>query len=188
MQVLIIVTVLATLVVETVTKQLEPVFGGATFVAHILNANVHAVMIVVFREGAKQVMNILNDWENWQTEKQFKNAYVTKMYSYAFLNAYFPIFFVAFMADFWKPFGSDVSCGESCYDYINILVGIIYLQDVIVNYVLRMQKKAKTDEEISQAEQEFMSEKFFGLNETYLEKIIELGYIMMFAALCPLLV
>ena len=67
-------------------------------------------------------------------------------------------------------------------------MGIIYLQDVIVNYVLRMQKKAKTDEEISQAEQEFMSEKFFGLNETYLEKIIELGYIMMFAALCPLLV
>ena len=100
------------------------------------------------------------------------------------------------------PFGFDVSCGQTCADYVVFLVGVIYLQNVIVRAVIKSffsghassatEEDKSTEEDlsvvvVSQAEQEHKLAHFGGLTEEYLEKIIEIGYIMMFAAACPLL-
>ena len=97
-----------------------------------------AALILLFRWLAKYVMNYLTDFENWKTEEQYEDAMITKNYSYAFCNAYFPIIFVAFIANSVQPFGADVSCGNRCPDYLILLVGIIYLQNVIVRAVITM--------------------------------------------------
>jgi len=64
----------------------------------------------------------LTDFENWKTNAQYEDAFITKNYSYAFCNAYFPIIFVAFIADSVKPFDYDVSCGYFCNSVLVLTV------------------------------------------------------------------
>jgi hypothetical protein len=199
---------------------------------------VQGALIFLFRWVFGFVANFLNDFENWRTEAQYQDALITKTYGYGFVNNFFPILFMAFIANSVQPFGADVSCGNECTDYVVILVGVFYLQNAIVNVVITMffsgttapksTDESENDEvgkfrfrsralsrkdtpphpphlppavvtshhlirpdiirgypELSPAEIEGKLSQFGGLTEAYLDKMMELGYIMMFAAACP---
>jgi len=202
-----------------------------------VSGHVQAALIFLFRWVFGFVANFLNDFENWRTEEQYQDALITKTYGYGFVNNFFPIIFVAFIANWVQPFGADVSCGNACTDYVVILVGVIYLQNAVVNAVITMffsgsapksTEESENDEvgkswfrsralfhkdtpshpphqppvvvtphhpihpdiirgypELSPAEIEDKLSQFGGLTEPYLDKMMELGYIMMFAAACP---
>jgi hypothetical protein len=111
------------------------VYISSVLTSCVLPGHLQAALILLFRWLAKIVFTELTNYENWKTEAQYEDAFITKNYSYAFCNAYFPIIFVAFIANSVQPFGADVSCGNTCADYLILLVGIIYLQNVIVRAV-----------------------------------------------------
>lgn len=100
--------------------------------------HVQAALILLFRWVFGFIANFLNDFENWRTEAQYQDALITKNYGYGFLNNFFPIIFVAFVANWVQPFGADVSCGNACSDNVVILVGVIYLQSAIVKAVIKI--------------------------------------------------
>jgi len=196
---LIIGTICVAILCEIGKHSLAPYFGSAGMFALVLGANVQAALIALFRWVAKNIFKTLTDFENWKTEEQYTNAFITKLYCFAFSNSYFPIIFVAFIADSVQPFDFDISCGSTCADYVVILVAIIYLQGVITRAVITVffsgfASGAKGDEESDLdkvvpgvAEEEQKLADFEGLTEEYLQQMIELGYVMLFSAACPVL-
>jgi len=194
---LIVVTVFVAVLCEIGKVSLVPYFGEAGMLALILGANVQAMIIMLFRWGGRIVFRLLTDFENWKTEQQYEDAFITKLYCFAFCNAYFPIIFVAFIADSVQPFDFDISCGSTCADYVVFLTAIIYLQNVIIRAVVTIffSKTVATADAsdvdtvvpgVAELQHKLPNcSEDGGSTEEYLEQIIELGYVMMFSAACP---
>ena len=180
-------TILVTLILAIVKKKLEAA-GMPGMVVTLLGANVQSALILLFRWLAKLVFLFLNDFENWKTDEQYENALISKMFSYAFCNSYFPIIFVAFIANSVRPFDEDVSCGESCEDYLVLLVGVIYVQNAIWNaFSTFLMAKAGEADNKTQVISEFELQPFDATTDEFLTEILELGWVMLFASASPLL-
>jgi hypothetical protein len=69
-------------------------FGSDDNVAlRIICSNLHGIIILVFRYLSMQLFLFLTGFENWKTMQQYENAFMTKAYSFCFVNAFFPVSF-----------------------------------------------------------------------------------------------
>jgi len=209
---LIVLNIFAILSIEAGKAQLADLLGvghgsGMSFLPKILGALVQGGLILVSRWAADIIFRYLNDFENWKTEEEYGNAFIAKRFCFGFINSYFAIYFVALMANGIKVFGVDVSCSErKCIDYAELVCAVVFLQNVIFRYFLavvwpkieawrnsaEIEKHADEEEEKitdlqRTVEGQHILHEFEDLDELYTEKIIELGYVMLFGAVFPLI-
>ncbi len=102
----------------------NPLFGALK----VLGAALQALLIILSRRVAMFVFEKLNDFENWKTDWEYHTATVAKTMCFGFVNSYFAIFFVSFMANSVELWGLDLSCPEhKCLDYVETMIAVIFI-------------------------------------------------------------
>merc|ERR1719502_12031 len=98
----------------------------------------------------------MNDYENHQTQTQYNDALIMKVFIFQFVNSYAAILFMAFLAGRVHLFGVDVKCTRNgCVaDIRNLIASTLALQvlvgnlfEVMVPYItFKMDEAARLDE------------------------------------------
>jgi len=213
---LIAVNILLVLLIEAGKSQIQEFLGlehAAGMVPKVLGASVQATVILLMRKAADIAFGYLTDFENWKSQEQYDNATIAKRFCFGFINSYFCIYFVAFMANHISVFGVDVSCPEhKCIDYVEWMIGVIFLSNILVRYFTTKfypprrapepkkpgQKEeppepADDDDDVDKPPLQEAIETQHGLPDwestmdDFTDKLIEIGYVMLFGAAFPLL-
>ncbi|XP_074650547.1 anoctamin-7-like isoform X3 [Tubulanus polymorphus] len=158
----------------------------------------------------------LTDWENHRTKTAYDDALIIKMFSFQFVNSYASCFYIAFFRsqDYWPSgilnAGSQYrdTCGtdNNCMSQLSFQVLVLMLmkpfpkliKDIVLPFVKKMIRKCRkggnkiqdldTIDELNEyIERERLKPELgdFTLGE-YTEKVIQYGYLMLFAASFPL--
>lgn len=170
----------------------------------IVGSMLQAGSIQAFRLGLIPVFDWLTYQENWKLMAEYNTAMTAKRMCFGFFNSYFAIIFVSLLANQIQVFGVDISCpGHKCMGYVEMMIGIIFVQQVVVRFGLKTIKpyydwKAVEEKERAHEMNELtpdrqQHEKEFNLIEMptleleYASKILELGYFALFGASFPLM-
>eukprot|EP00735_Rhodelphis_limneticus_P011287 TRINITY_DN4372_c0_g1::TRINITY_DN4372_c0_g1_i1::g.21188::m.21188 TRINITY_DN4372_c0_g1::TRINITY_DN4372_c0_g1_i1::g.21188 ORF type:complete len:745 (-),score=274.36,sp/Q14AT5/ANO7_MOUSE/28.48/9e-67,Anoctamin/PF04547.7/1.1e-130,DUF221/PF02714.10/0.0029,DUF221/PF02714.10/2.4e+03 TRINITY_DN4372_c0_g1_i1:308-2542(-) len=129
---------------------------GLSFSAGILNG----IIIAVFNAIYKYVAMRLNDWENHETDTEYEDQLITKIFSFQFLNSYMTLYLLAFIkpwahhSDLIKDNLGECACVEdeedsdgdgddddcdtedrSCVDEISMLLLTIFLVQLAIGNI-----------------------------------------------------
>ncbi|KAF6017966.1 hypothetical protein EB796_023726 [Bugula neritina] len=142
----------------------------------------NAVAILILGKIYEKLAHILTDWENHRTGSAYRNALIIKLFAFQFANCYSSLYYIAFFRSFssFDSYGyqTAASSTERCVAAVSI------------SYKVDPEKSEETDPDdykskFLEAEKNKPPLQDFTLNE-YTEKVIQYGFIVLFAAAMPL--
>ena len=169
------------------------IFDASSTVRSTLAVILHVTMVLSMNMGYRTVAEKLTDWENHESQVTYKNSLIFKRFFFEAFDAYLVLMYLAF-------YEQDVTKVRS--ELVNVFnvdtFRRLLLEGVIpfVSTKLRLRSKTKnnsnhkkTDEgdylNQSPMEEEANKEDYDGFDD-YIEMIIQLGYICLFASAYPL--
>eukprot|EP00357_Protocruzia_adherens_P011320 CAMPEP_0115014732 /NCGR_PEP_ID=MMETSP0216-20121206/26277_1 /TAXON_ID=223996 /ORGANISM="Protocruzia adherens, Strain Boccale" /LENGTH=785 /DNA_ID=CAMNT_0002384575 /DNA_START=167 /DNA_END=2524 /DNA_ORIENTATION=- len=99
-----------------------------TYVARVAGM-LTGIQIKVFNFIYKIIANALNNWENHETETQYEDAMISKLFMFQFINSYASLFYLAFFK------GSLEGCPEGCITELSKQLITVFLTLVAFNVV-----------------------------------------------------
>ena len=98
----------------------------------IVGSNLNFLSIVLFQMLYNFVSERLNDWENWQTQDEWDNSFIQKLFLFQFVNNFFFLFFLAYFK-YTSVFGTTEGCKyneakgrDSCMEELEINMVIVF--------------------------------------------------------------
>ncbi|XP_023221266.1 anoctamin-7-like isoform X1 [Centruroides sculpturatus] len=177
----------------------------------VIAATLNTISIMILGRIYNFLAVKLTDWENHQTQSAYNDALIIKLFAFQFANTYTSLFYIAF---FRKDLGENGMFGmgkeyqDNCGDQDNdncmsllsfqLLVLMImkpvpkFTSDIIIPCLKNAFRSLSGLNQISNSKQHYLmremlkpTEENFRLDE-FTEKVIQYGYIMLFAASFPL--
>ncbi|OAF70408.1 hypothetical protein A3Q56_01867 [Intoshia linei] len=179
------------------------------FVSNIVSSLANTIAIVAFGAVYNILAVKLTDWENHQTETNYNNALIIKLFSFHFINSYTTPFYIAFFRNI--KFENGVfglggeyqdTCDKECMQMLTIQIFFLmigkafpkFFTDVVLPVLKRIKQRGFFNKVVRVAldksiymEREYIKPQLtdFTLSE-YNEKIILYGFVMIFAASIPI--
>lgn len=183
-----------------------------SFGATVLNA----IAIMILGKIYDMLAVKLTDWENHKTETDYRDALIVKLFAFAFANSYTSLFYIAFFQNdqvygdnglFGRGWPYRETCNASCMSTLSLQVLVLIimkpipklLTDIIIPAVKKLIAKVKDrtgwqpylapnkdallEYIVKESQKPMLGE--FTLSE-YTEKVIQYGYLMLFAVSMPL--
>eukprot|EP00794_Sanderia_malayensis_P006792 gene6792-7557_t len=181
--------------------------------SNVTSSILNSVSIMLLGYFYKYLAKRLTEWENHRTQTQFDDSLILKLFGFQFVNSYASLYYIAFFRERTKTgvLGKGEkytdSCGtdNDCMSLLSMQVGILMLMkpmpkfftDICLPNRFKGSKVGDTfsgNESFSSdvtfkhymdKERKKPSAVDFTLSE-YTEKVIQYGYLMLFAAALPL--
>lgn len=172
--------------------------GNATLES-FLPSLVQAVVIQILNAVYRGMATDMTNRENHQTDTQYEDNLVSKLYMFTFVNSYTALYFIAFIEGY-----TSLGCEKgSCMNYLAYSMVILFMTNLVVGNATEilipiMNQRAKaakeaagTDEKqkMSVAELQYTLETYDPTESTiedFTTISIELGYVVLFACAFPL--
>lgn len=97
-----------------------------------LGSNLNFLSIVIFQSLYNVVSERLNDWENWQTQDEWDNSFIKKLFLFQFVNNFFFLFFLAYFK-YSSVLGIEGHCKynelkqrDSCMEEVGLNMLIVF--------------------------------------------------------------
>jgi len=153
----------------------------------------HVLLIAKMNSGYRKVAKKLTDWENHETQAAYENSMVIKRFWFEASDCYLVLFYLAF-------FEQDVVKVRS--ELVSVFhvdtIRRLFVEGVVpyISQKLAQKKKkkhtikSKKRDDVTHAYQSFITEnagkEHYDQFDDYIEMIIQLGYITLFASAYPL--
>lgn len=177
---------------------LKVLFINNYYLEETLPLSIQAVIIQILNFVYRMMAKKMTDYENHQTDTQYEDSLVNKLYLFTFANSYGALFFVAFIAQY-TALGCDYG---SCFIDLAVEMTMIFcLNLVVVNageiippLIAARAKAAKEmegvdpNQTLSKAELEFTLDNYDPIESTiedFTTISIEFGYVVLFATAFP---
>jgi len=183
--------------------------------ASVTSTFINTVSIMIMGKIYQKLAVYLTDWENHRTQTSYEDALIIKLFGFQFVNSYTSLFYIAFFRQDTKETGvigkgenySD-ECGENndCMTLLSLQVAMLMIMkplpklfsDVIKPWLKSLWRKKCCNSKVAASgeisfnvedylESERCKEELgdFTLSE-YNEKVLQYGFLMLFAAAFPL--
>lgn len=93
-------------------------------------ALINAVEISVMNSIYKKLARCLNDWENYETEREYSDALTLKLCVFQFINSYSSLLYIAFLKQYFE--GCD---DGNCMAELQLQISYIFLITLGLNLV-----------------------------------------------------
>jgi Calcium-activated chloride channel len=171
-------------------------------IGRVLPAILNAIQIYVMNIVYKKIAVVLNNWENYETEKAYNENLAVKLFLFQFVNSYLSFFYIGFVQEF------TTGCNGSCIDQLKLQLLVVFIFNPIMSLfglilpwvrikvrVLRETQKIKElkDNDESLRETMYAVERQSKLGtysndtEDYIEIVMRYGYVALFGAALPML-
>uniref|UniRef100_A0A7S2G4I0 Anoctamin transmembrane domain-containing protein n=1 Tax=Florenciella parvula TaxID=236787 RepID=A0A7S2G4I0_9STRA len=171
--------------------------GNATLES-IVPSITQAVVIQVLNAVYRTMAVGMTDSENHQTDTQYEDNLVAKLYMFTFVNSYSALYFIAFIEG-WTSLGCEKG---SCLNYLAYSMMVLFITNLVVGNateilvpLLAQRAKAAKESEgtgekqkMSVAELQYTLETYDPTESTiedFTTISIELGYVVLFAVAFP---
>lgn len=183
--------------------------------ASVTSTFINTLSIMIMGKVYQKLAVYLTDWENHRTQTSYEDALIIKLFGFQFVNSYTSLFYIAFFRQDTKESGvigkgenySD-ECGENndCMTLLSLQVAMLMIMkplpklftDVIKPWLKSLWKRKCCSAKVgASGEMRFSVEDYlererdkeelgdFTLSE-YNEKVLQYGFLMLFAAAFPL--
>ncbi|KAJ7377101.1 hypothetical protein OS493_030695 [Desmophyllum pertusum] len=183
--------------------------------ASVTSTFINTLSIMIMGKLYQKLAVILTDWENHRTQTSYEDALIIKLFGFQFVNSYTSLFYIAFFRQGTKETGvigkgenySD-ECGENndCMTLLSLQVAMLMIMkplpklftDVIKPWLKSLWTRKCCGSKVAASgeirfnledylERERRKEELgdFTLSE-YNEKVLQYGFLMLFAAAFPL--
>lgn len=177
---------------------LKVLFDYNEYYEESIPITIQAVIIQILNAIYRVMARKMTDAENHQTDTQFEDSLVNKLYCFTFVNSYGALFFIAFVAEY-----TELGCEYgSCFADLAYEMSIIFLSNLVVLNVtdvvlpiLSQRAKAAKEMEgvdpnttLSKAEIEYTLGDYDPIDdsiEDFTVISIEFGYVVLFATAFP---
>ncbi|KAK3592836.1 hypothetical protein CHS0354_028912 [Potamilus streckersoni] len=190
--------------------------GECILITTIVSSVFNAVSVLILGKIYDWLARKLTEWENHRTQTQFDDALIIKLFVFQFANNYASCFYIAFFRGRFDDSGLmslgiqyQDDCEGTCMSQLSFQVLILmvskplpkFFSDVILPWLKKLWKQKLTcchcfclkskdnrsPHDVPFVEWEYMKPELgdFTLSE-YTEKIIQYGFLMLFAASFPL--
>merc|ERR1711988_1544906 len=165
-----------------------------SFVPSLTQAAVIQILNAIYREMAKG----MTDSENHQTDTQYEDSLVGKLYMFTFVNSYAALYFIAFIEG-WTSLGCEKG---DCMNYLAYSMMILFITNLVVgnateiliplaNQYMKAQAESEGTDgtvKMSVAELQYTLDTYDPTESTiedFTTISIELGYVVLFAVAFP---
>lgn len=182
---------------------LKVVLDGHDHLEDIVPTSVQAIVIAILNGMYRNLAKTMTEAENHQTDTNYEDSLVTKLYIFTFVNSNAALFFIAFIQTY-----TSLGCEKgSCMDYLAYSMVIIFgcnlivvnLSEIIPPLLELRAKKAKESEvkseesaliekKMSEAELQFCLSTYDPVESTiedFTTISIEFGYVCLFGTAFP---
>ncbi|KAL3880795.1 hypothetical protein ACJMK2_033006 [Sinanodonta woodiana] len=190
--------------------------GECVLITTIVSSVFNAVSVLILGKIYDWLARKLTEWENHRTQTQFDDALIIKLFVFQFANNYASCFYIAFFRGRFDDSGLlslgiqyQDDCEGTCMSQLSFQVLILmvskplpkFISDVILPWLKKIWKRKlscchcfclklmdnRNPHDVPFVEWEYMKPQLgdFTLGE-YTEKIIQYGFLMLFAASFPL--
>lgn len=130
----------------------------------------------------------MNDWENYETQTEYINSLISKLFSFQFINSYASLYYIAFI----KTHFEGCTDGDCLYD-LTIQLSSIYLTNFFLNIVELGLPFVRLKYKMNKYKDTILSPEEYQLNfdiydeplEDYMEIVISYGYLVLFGVAFP---
>jgi hypothetical protein len=182
----------------------EPIYGFEPKVAEQLAKYLITANIKVVDQIWKRLSPRLTKCENWKTEQQFKSAKVQKLFIVKFLVYYYPFFYIAFLKERIEGCPDPV---DGCHAELKQNLAIFFFTHVATVIALialpmawtkfQITREIVKAESLAEAEGRKVEYTYLqaqakcppydGDTDDFMELILSLGFVMMFAVELPVM-
>jgi hypothetical protein len=174
--------------------------GGDELYLKMIPGLLNAFQIKIMNMIYGKVANVLNDWENHETENLYNDHLALKLFLFKFVNSYSSLLYISF-------FSNEKLCKNNCLEHLSLQLTMIILTNLVMNAVelgmpyfkikrkiraeeKKIEKALETDKTLRafmyQVEQESKLEVYESPLDDYMEMVIQFGYVALFGASLPL--
>ena len=184
-------------------------FQWGKTIGGVINGAAIAGFNVVF----KLMAIVLNNWENYRTESAYTNNLVIKIFLFQSVNSYFTLFYIAFFKENAVIFGVEDSCQPDCMTELTYQLATILITGQVLGQIaqvlapivkMRLRRVAQqvavrrfrsrmaaegrkpVSTSLTYVEKQNQLEPFEGIVFEYMPKMIQFGYIALFASAFPI--
>jgi hypothetical protein len=148
----------------------------------------NAIQIKVFNYIYRYVARVLNNWENYETQSEYMNALVVKLFSFQFINSYISLFYIAFLKSHFEGCTEndclyDLTIQLSSIYFINLGLNLIELGLPVIKSKLKHRKFK--NQVLSPEEHQSCLAGYDEPLDDYMEIVIGYGYLVLFGVAFP---
>jgi len=96
---------------------------------------VNSMAVILLNLIYIQIAHTMNDYENHQTQTQYEDMLIMKLFLFQFANTFFTIFFMAFAATRLNLMGEEVKCHLSCLEEVQALTQSLLITNLVIGNV-----------------------------------------------------
>ncbi|XP_052075857.1 anoctamin-7-like [Mytilus californianus] len=184
------------------------------FVTSIVSTLLNAISILILSKLYGCMARKLTDWENHRTQTSYDDALIVKLFAFEFANNYASCFYIAFVkgrlgedgiVGLGKTYTDNCEPNGNCMSELSFQIFILislkplpkFFQNVVWLWIKRLWRKRLqwcckikvegVSEQLIFVEKEFRKPSLGDFTmEEYTEKIIQYGFLMLFATSLPL--
>lgn len=148
----------------------------------------NAIQIKVFNYVYRYVARVLNNWENYETQSEYMNALVVKLFSFQFINSYISLFYIAFLKSSFEGCTDhdclyDLTMQLSSIYFINLGLNLVELGLPILKSKIKHRKFK--DQVLPPEEHQSCLSSYDEPLDDYMEIVIGYGYLVLFGVAFP---